>query len=222
MFALALKDFSLMGKRFWLIGGVAFLFLIYPGNPAFGLAISLLPALYVTAWACGSDFQSKADSFIACLPVAPGRVVGARFAVVPVAWAAGFASALLIWALRTAFGPFLPAAALPGIAALSLAAALVASAVYLCAYYLFGFQNARWANFLVFGTIGALGPVLGSVLGKGGGGASVESSSVRAGIAAFVSGGAGPGLYLAVLGAAMGLYAVAYCVSFAAYRSRDY
>jgi hypothetical protein len=140
--AFALKDFALIGKRAWLLSGLAVLLIIYPGNPVIGLALSLMPGLYVSSWASGIDFKDKADAFLLSLPAPRASIVGGRFLAVALAWLGGFLLALPLWALRSAFGPYLPAACLPGIAAVSLAFSLFSNGIYLGACYAFGFQNA--------------------------------------------------------------------------------
>lgn len=215
MFALALKDFSLIGRRAWLLAGLAFFLFLYWTNPTIGLAFSLFPPLYATAWACGMDFRYKADSFVACLPLGRASIVAARFLTIPMAWAAGFAAALIPWAIRSAFGPFIPAAALPGIAAVSLATALVSNSLYLCAYYVFGYQNARWVLFIFFGGIGALGSIF-----KGTGSGSAEVGV--AGVNAIVGGHAEAGIYAAVLAIALVVCAVAFATALAGYRRKEF
>ena len=215
MFALALKDFRLLGKYTWFLGGLSFFLLFYYTNTLIGLAFSVLPALYLVSWSTSMDFRYKADSFVACLPVRPRSVVAARFLTIPMAWLAGFAAALVLWAIRSAFGAFIPAATLPGIAAVSLALALVSNGLYLAAYYLFGYQNARWSIFIFYGAIGAMGPIMNAALP---GSAATGIPAVNA----IVGGRAGPGLYAAVFAISLAAFAACFGVSLAAYRRKEF
>ena len=215
MLALALKDFALVGKRLWLLSCWSLFILFYYTNGLVGLAFSIMPALFLVSWATGMDFRYKADSFVSCLPAPRRSVVAARFLTVPMAWALGFAGGLGIWALRSAFGAFIPAARLPGIAALSLALTLASNAVYLAAYYAFGYQHARWAIFIFYGCLGALGPVLNAASP---GSAATGIPSVNA----LVGGLASPGFYAAALGAGLVLSAACYVVALAAYRRKEF
>jgi hypothetical protein len=209
--AFALKDFALLGKRAWLLSGLALALIVYPANPVLGLALTLLPALYVSSWASAIDFKDKADSFLRSLPAPRSAIVGGRFLSVALAWLIGFLAAVLLWALRNAFGAYLPAAYLPGIAAVSAAFSLFSNGVYLAACYAFGFQNARWANFIVFFGIGAMGPIL-NVAAPG------SREEGLAAIMAFVGGRGEAGTYALVLAAGLALYAACYLVSLIAFR----
>ena len=215
MWALALKDISLVGRRAWILVAMSFFLMFYWTNPLIGLAFSLFPSMYAISWTSGLDFRYKADSLVACLPFVPAKVVAARFLVVLLAWAAGFAAGLVPWAVRSAFGAFIPAAQLPGIAAISLSLALVANSVYLAAYYVFGFQNARWANFVFFGAIGALGPIMNKV-------SSVPASAASSSAVEIIAGLASAPLYAAAFAVALAFAAACLAASLAAYRRKEF
>jgi len=212
--ALALKDLSLVGRRGALMLGCSLFMIFYFTNTAFGLLLSILPSVYLVTWATGIDFRYKADSFLACLPARPRRIVGGRFLAAILAWAACFAGGLAIWALRSAFGPFVPASSLLGIAAFSLASCMAVNGFYLAAYYLFGYMRARWANLVFFVCVGAMGPIMNGLYP---GAASTGLPSVNA----ILGGGAGAGFYAAVAAAGAAVYAAGYALALAAYSRRE-
>jgi hypothetical protein len=216
VFAYAIKDFIQVGKRAWFYVGFVFLLIIYPGNPVVGLFFSILPAFALTGYVCGNDFKYRADDFLHSLPGSLASIVGGRFLTVPIVWFIGFASALPLWALRNAFGEYLPASTLPGIAAFSLAICLIYNALYLASYYALGFQNARWTGFVFFFGLGALGPMLGGMNPS----RSLTPAGIPEDLDRITAGRADPAFYLAALALGIVLYLAAYALSIMTYRRR--
>lgn len=213
MFGLMLKDFLLIRRERTFILMVAVSFLSYAAlssSPALALLMAALPAYAVVGWCGAYDFKYRADTFLNLLPASRSEVVGSRYLLALAIWMISMLMASAGWLVARIAGIGPPAAPL-GFSAVVLGVVMILCGVYLCSYYLFGYQSARWANTIVFASIGLVGGAVGAF--RGGPGASGLAGTVTADL---VFGEAPPPIYAAVLGAGC----VVFFLSFQAARTR--
>jgi hypothetical protein len=222
--SLVLKDFIIVRREksilFMLILSLS-MPLSYIGGSGFGLFLAILPAYYLSGWACAADFKYKSDRFLRSMPVSSTAIVAGRYVSVILAWAATFGISAVTWVALSLAGFPLSLSMLPYAAILSLALTLAAHAVYFGGYYVLGYQNARWAIFFVFAAIGVVGAILG---GSASSGLSFTAPAVSKGSAlgSLLSGDVSLGVYAAILIAGCGLYAISFIASAAAYRRKEF